>query len=157
MSVGMTLLKDAQDWRAYREAFLDNHKLPEDGVVWGHGPKAFPCLVASCLLPALNTNVAQILSCYVFPEDARRLLEAAGQVQQLVGPRQDEFNRQVSAHLLALTNVMVETGIIKEEQFLKRLHGFHAFVDQVTQESHDELKGERKFERELLDRLGPEA
>lgn len=78
----MALLRSPQDWHDYRRHLSQTLNLAFEEVRWGVGPTAFPCLTMSYAVP--NSMPARVVSCYVYPDDARRLL-AASQVPQFLG------------------------------------------------------------------------
>ena len=66
-----TYLRNAPQWEAYKTKFIVDN--PPDGeVVWGNGPRAYPCSVVSTY-----ATPGQILSCYMYDDDARAHLKAS--------------------------------------------------------------------------------
>ncbi len=72
----LSLLESRSDWDAYRRQLCQHVGIDHDATRWGNGPAGFPCLVLSYVVP--NSAPHRIVSCYVYPDDARRLLSAAG-------------------------------------------------------------------------------
>lgn len=184
MSAGWFLLKSLADWDDFRRQRADVWGLDVADVQWGRGPQQYPCLVAAHRLP--NAQPAKVLAAYAYPEDAMRLLQAAGPNAQAIPPAptappgmvavpvgalsasalavqfaqvkemlerisrlnasRKEHDRHSAAKLLTIVKILVDTGIIKEDQFEERFNAALAFVDQ-----HGDDKGAEVAARAKLD------
>lgn len=137
--MGMLLLEDAQQWEAYKAQFAKKNEVELNQMQWGDGPGGFPCIVASIM-----KNPTTVVSCYIFPDDARMLCESAGYFvspadDKSVAPRhdpdppgrvsaeQDDFNRSTVAHLCSIVKFMTRTGIATEK----------TYQDEYTRQLHD--------------------
>jgi hypothetical protein len=67
----LRLVRNPEHWERYKKTcrLSENDPVPE-GTQWGSGPEKYPALVASVFY------VDRVFSCYVYPDDARRLLSA---------------------------------------------------------------------------------
>lgn len=71
-----SVLKSADDWRAYRDRLRAEADLPSAmHIQFGKGPPAYPCLATTTFL---GMGDPRFLSCYVLPEEAAQLIAAAG-------------------------------------------------------------------------------
>lgn len=131
-----SILTGLADWDDHRRDFCVRNNLHGLMLNWGPGPTEFPCMAASLYQGA-------IISCFVYAADAKRLLAAAEAAPAVAaGPTRADFDRSVSAHILALVHFCKETGLVKTEQiYLDKYHEFVSKVDQWTAEDHDRLGG----------------
>lgn len=81
----LILLRCPEEWQQYCLQLCAAAGLDHAATRWGNGPAAYPCLVLSYVVP--GTRPQKIVSCYVYPDDARRLLAADIQ-QQATGQHQ---------------------------------------------------------------------
>jgi hypothetical protein len=120
--MGLQLLGDPDEWTRYKTAFAAENGMDPNQMQWGDGPGGYPCIVASVM-----KNETTVLSCYIFPEEARLLCETAGfivadphmveKVGGAIGPDQEEFNRSAAAHLGALISFAIKTGLANEKTY----------------------------------------
>ena len=134
MSTAFSLLNSADDWEKYKTMYAQAAGYHAAQVAWGGGPDRYPCLVASykertgALLAA-----KKVLSCYVYVSDAEKLMESAGtspspaeppidlsEVDEPRSPTQHEYNHGMAAHMGAILQLLIDTGIITPEQYEKR-------------------------------------
>lgn len=145
-SSDLTLLASMADWDDYRQRLCQRLKLDPTVVHWGGGPRSYPCLVAS-IAPAPE----RVVSCYVFVDDARRLLQAAGLAPGVAGPvtppapaqsdvprcvRARDVDLSFIAHILTVVHFMVETGLCKQHQYEET---YQRFLHEVQQLGDDSL------------------
>ena len=108
----------------------------------------------------------KMTSCYIYLDDAVTLIQAAGmQVGQAVPTRDvieisqdtEDFNKHVSAMLMAIVSEMVEVGMMTEERLQEGLMKKLAEVDRYHTENKDAvLKSlEGTGAQEILPRLYP--
>lgn len=162
-----TLLCTVTDWEKHQKDTMLSLGISGLSVLWGKGPKEYPCLVSTCL-PTNAISPLKLLSAYVFVSDARALIAAIDDEQAVkksfIGPRtekitqalpnQDNFNRWVSAYLLALVRELREIGAIKAELFENSLAESLQLIDEVTTEKKDAImKGLDKIDKSIIDRL----
>lgn len=126
----MHLLRNNDDWHSYKEQTKRGREelVPEDA--FGHGPKEFPCLVATYYNELLPMKIA---ICYAYQQDAADLLNCCDSGKSLpaaapMDPR--ETFRSMSAHILTITHFLVETGICKAPQYEAQYIAMLARVDQ---------------------------
>ncbi len=158
--MGWQLLKQAQDWDAYRAQFTIANKLERNLVVWGAGPTSYPCMV-----DGFAPSPTKVVTAYIYPQDAAILLNAyqmmqgQGQAQQamgvLGGPQQARqampdgserttefqwraFSASTAAHILTVVEYLVETGIAKRDDYESRYNAQLAQVDQWSTEDRNE-------------------
>ncbi len=153
----LVLLRCPDDWVQYRRALCHESNIDFDGTRWGHGPQLYPCLALSYVVP--NSRPQRVATCYVYPDDARRLLMASGPMQGMVaipvgavaaGPHAtvlkpasgpDEATadtlRSLSAHVMALVSELVAIRATTEERYEKEYTRFLALADQVVSERAD--------------------
>ena len=140
---GWVLIQSDDDWEMYQQGVATQLGKPVSKLNWGPPPAVTPCLVAS-----VSPDGLSILSSYVFPADARRLLTAfnegvhtqpdadrpATPDDDVVSGVQAEHNKAMAAHVLTLVQLMVDTGIVKsKEDYEKRFSAMLAHVDQEAQ------------------------
>lgn len=146
MATNWTLLNNADDWDHYRKALAAGVGVEVNAVGWGNGPQHYPCLAASYPLRDANTGVMKMIGCYSYVSDAIRLLEAANvsvgkPSKEDVEPedppltrdevkRLKDHYRSTSANILALVKLMVDTKIVRQEQYEERYVAALAEVDQ---------------------------
>jgi hypothetical protein len=140
------------NWDQYRHEMVSHlaegkHGLTHAGAVsFPNEPTAFPCLVASMLTPedptrANNFCHYRINCCYVYPQDAQRLIDAQAQLDHsIVADEPDSYatlgsletipeyiedhNKgdyvptQTGALLLALVNELEAIGALKRDKLL---------------------------------------
>ena len=170
------LIQNETDWDKYRFSTAQIYNTTSSQVEWGSGPKQFPCLAAS--YPA---SPAKIVTCYVYMDDAKRLLfseaslagppvdrgesdvseedavamRATHLMSEMLKEKQldrDDFERHVSSMLLSIVKILVDTSIIKEGQFEKMLVNYQRLVDEWVTENRSKVSGGDKI---ILDRLYP--
>ena len=170
------LIENETDWDNYRFSAAQTYNTTSSQVEWGSGPRQFPCLAAS--YPA---SPSKIVTCYVYMDDAKRLLFSESSLAGPPVPRgksdesdedalatrathlasemlkektidRDDFERHVSAMLLSVTKILVDTSIIKEEQFEKMLVTYQRLVDEWVTENRDAAS---EGEKQILGRLYP--
>jgi len=149
-----TLIATPADWDAYRRRKADEAGVRWEAVVWGSGPVEYPALVATLIPRPIETG-SRFLSAYVYPADARTLLAAAQAPvapPNATNPTQAQFNRWVSAQLLAITYFLTETGICTrgryEDQLLQALETVDARL------KGDAAEHLSQSQRDGLDMLG---
>ena len=143
MTGGWTLLRNRDEFRSYQERVVRDNNMFATHIRWGDEPPVYPCLVASRLI-----GPTQVVACYCLPADARELLaalpgsvpaalpvpsHAAVAAPAAVSPSLTErqnFDRQISALLLAIVHTMCETRLTSEERFDRDYSHFLALVDQ---------------------------
>lgn len=153
------IVQNPQDWQEFQLQFLQ--QLTRSSIPLGPGflcqPGSFPCMVDAFVTPG-----QPVTCCFVYPPDAARLLLAAGlnsktavaadsilgPPQQAVSPsqpdtpeisEQDAFNRHVSAMLLTVVDLLVQTAIVKPLDFERRLNEGQRVVDEVMTAKKDNL------------------
>lgn len=123
MSNGLTILHSLLEWEDYKSKYAAANGWSPGQVDWGPGPGQFPCLVGSA-----SGGDMRVISCYIYVEDAVRLLSAAGVIEG--GDEQEEITieqqimRLDLSKLLALVAAMLVTMdgfITKKEDFEKKL------------------------------------
>lgn len=148
-----TLLRSSLDWEKHCQEVAKSTGATGTLVNWGRGPQSYPCLVASYAASPLK-----IVSAYVYQADAVSLLQAADQHEQHArvasselpaaasnddqvppGSRQADYNKSVSAHLLAIIHFLTETRICKREQYDAKYTEALACVDEWSAEDRDRL------------------
>lgn len=136
------VLRSAAEWDAYKVTMAAALGLSPQTVTWGGGPQQYPCLVAS--LPISGAPI-KILSCYVYAADALRLLQSAG-LQALpvsalpaaaapagiTATNLVECCHSLIAHVLAIIDLDIRTGLYTEETYEENYTKFLAGVDQVA-------------------------
>jgi len=161
-----TILKNITDWTQYQGTAARQLHLVGVQIEWGKGPKEFPCLVTTyCPDPAPGKQPT-LISAYVYQSDAEALLKAAGVTTAppsteraalppgVVDAKQAQFNRWVSAHLLALVQQLVD----RKEVFSRK--DYEESLDEgLDAVRHWGNAAARKIlsedQRTLLDRLEP--
>lgn len=154
----LTLLRNENDWLAYRAQKTREFKLEGSLVDWGGGPAEYPCLV--CSYPA---SPSRVVSAYFFEANARELLDAVKEAGSAAAPaasgpsfaeQQDDFNKWVTAHLLAVVHYLVETGICTRDKFEQRLNEALSLVDEASAAQRDaRLAGFTPAARDVVERL----
>ncbi len=138
-----TRLAGPQDWAEYKQKKPVELGMDPAAVKWGADPAAFPCLVASTLTRMnMRPDGFKIVSCFVLPADAERLLgreggAGAGVVgvpapAPGVGCDYTEFCRYVTANLLTIVAELESVKITNEARYEQRFNSFLADVDQAT-------------------------
>jgi hypothetical protein len=132
-------LRTFSDWTDYQLRF--NKTLGDDTALrprWGAGPQTYPCLVAAMVdhSPRVDGPDNGFVRCaFVYPADAQALLaltvppaqqqavrgDPLRQQAAPAGPTQFQFNRWITAEVMAIIHFLVATGICKEEQFEAQL------------------------------------
>lgn len=138
-----TLLKDRNDWNRHCTEVTAAHDMTAAQVAWGSGPVEYPCLAATLVTPPVPGGLSKLVTAYVYKADAATLLNAAGvtaETPAINNPSQSQFNRWVSAQLLAMLYFMIETRICKQEQFEDKLLEMLENVDAWKREKTDELR-----------------
>lgn len=179
---GLSMLQNETDWDDYRRSASLEYSVSSAQVEWGSGPKQFPCLIAS-----YPVSPTKMVSCYIYLDDARRLLfcdaslagppadtdeddaielppdqigdevavRAASLLSQLLVEKKvnrDDYERHVSAMLLTVVNLLVDTGIVKEDIFEQRLSNYQRLVDEWVTEARDDIGD---VDKKILNRLYP--
>lgn len=136
---GWTLINDIGCWDLYQKQVADSLDQDADQIEWGPPPAVVPCLVASIIV-----RENKVFSSYVFPRDARTLMDVVRQSEpkpmsmtESVPSVQAEHNKSMVAHVLATAKILVDTGIITEEQYMARHNAMLAYVDQAAAEVRD--------------------
>lgn len=150
----MTLILNLAEWDAYCRDIAVKLNRVGCQINFGKGPLDFPCLVCS-YQPANEPN--RFISCYVYVGDAERLMTAAGRTMsgetvtpkavvgskaivvpagaaQAAVPSQDEYNRFMSASLLAVVDLLKGVGICSNEKYEETLATALKRVDHFTGE-----------------------
>lgn len=126
-----TLLNSA-NWLQYQDEageFLSNSKVA-DRIAFPVGPKSYPCLVATTYSSAEANEDSQFTRyrancCFVYLNDAQRLLQAAASVNESVIVEDEDENEFVSSWQNAVTGVsnpgdaeltVLVLGMLKELQ-----------------------------------------
>lgn len=144
----MDLLRNATDWQNYCASLCARENLTGMPVVWGRGPQAYPCLVASMRLSEMPPK---FLSCYVYESDARKLLGDMQGAGAVVGAERKDADyapgrdpadsfRVLAAHALAAAHYLIETGICKRAQYEETFQRFLALVDRASADDHNHLR-----------------
>lgn len=156
------VLTNAGDWQQYRTNIVTS-------VLGGEGPDLFeldsvmnfpaapqhyPCLVASLIVMLegveYDSGKYQVNCCYVYPEDAQKLLEVATPKKKAAkkpkvfadaatsaGEVDSQHGLQLSAVLLALIVELESLGAIKPKRLLSEVKKLHKSLD--GREVHDFL------------------
>lgn len=144
--MSFVLLKSKADWEKHCEEIVVQLAVCGDTIDWGQGPKQYPCLITQ-----YRVNALKVLSAYVYPDDAVRLLKAvpeklvaaskstarktkAKTVVSDVTPDIETNSREQSAHLLTCVEFLIRTGICTEAQYEERYRRMLAHVDQIVSE-----------------------
>ena len=117
---GMTLICNPSDWESYTQRIAQDSDLNASTVAWGSGPRQYPCLVAS-IIP----SPMKVVSCYVYMDDVKPLLEAAGfSTAQRQGPPavahsglDVAYKKHVAAMLRAIVEELVEVKVTNQERY----------------------------------------
>jgi hypothetical protein len=142
---GWTLIESQDDWEIYRQGVASHLGMPISKLKWGPPPAVVQCLAAS-----VSPDGASVLSSYVFPADASRLLQSCQVPQEEepkpetslgngVSPAQADHNKAMAAHVLAVVQLLVDTGIVDKEKYEKRFTAQLAHVDQEAAAALTEL------------------
>jgi hypothetical protein len=75
MSQQLVVLRGPNDWEQYKQKAQAAFQMQSAQINWGSGPERYPCLVACA-----PRDAYQLMSCYVYLDDALRLLKASGGV-----------------------------------------------------------------------------
>lgn len=167
---GFELLHTEQDWTAFKQRIALSRSWDASAVTWGRGPQEYPCLIAVKV-----TSQTDVTTAYVYLAHAIHLAQAAGLVVSSpgnvpgkpvrIGPQseicdeatldkaQDEFNVSVSAHVLSLVRLLVDTGIVTEGKYEEIQSAMLAKVDQWKKAATDAAA--TKVERSTLGQLFP--
>jgi len=131
----MTLLRNPGEWATYKQQLDEAHGHRLGSVAWGIGPRQYPCLVAT----KIQEELRQATSCYVYLQDAAELAAAGGfnmipmdspMPQVSAGlPENTEFNKHISAMLMAIVDELVEVKVTTPERFEQVLTRHLANVD----------------------------
>lgn len=155
---GLALIRNPSEWTVYTRSMAQQAGVPPAMVVWGDGPKQYPCLVASIY----SQPSSRFVTCYVYPAEARKLVEAAGPrhaVDAASPPPaasvvSSEFHKSVAAHLLAIYHELESLNITNKERYEQLYVKYLAMVDQChaarCQEANAKLSEGQKF---ILGRL----
>lgn len=133
MSAAWTLVKNEPELVKYRQAFEQLPGMPRAfHGRWSPPPARYPVLVSSIPVRCLDDDGSKLLSAYVYPEDATRLLAAAKPAAaKPVGPwpEQNDFNRFVAAHLMTLVSLLERNRLVTQENYERHLTANTAVVD----------------------------
>lgn len=172
-----TVLKSIKCWERYQNETAQSLGVAGLPVAWGTGPKEYPALVCTYMPPIQSGQPPKLVSAYVFRGDAETLLKACGvetgaavpvarpvppmpqvTVRHPDQPQQGDFNRWVTAYLLAMTRELREVGALKATPFEQSLLESLSLVDEVATEKKDEIMAKLdKIDKAILDRLGPQG
>lgn len=150
-----TLLRSPADWETYRQTVAQDNNAVGTPIVWGHGPRDYPCLVITYVPPRQPNELPKMISAYTYYTDIEPLLAAlseAGRLTMPAGvaapapelqaadmqqrrPTQDSFNRWVAALLLTHAHYLVNTGICRQEQYEDKLTEFLGLVKTQADQS----------------------
>jgi hypothetical protein len=133
------LIRSAADWRSYLQQYAAEHGI---ATVNGRAPQQYPCLVDS--IP----NGEALASCYVYPQQAEALLEAAQAqpspaaapadlettVARLVHNILSQSIRGIAANLRTIVEELVEVKVTSHERYEKLLAKHLADIDQYVAE-----------------------
>lgn len=122
MSSGLLLIKDPADWERFKLRLMAEHGIDKSNLAWGERstPSKYPCLSSGVIVESA------IVCVFVYPDDARRLLDATDSgneiEQQLEGFMPDAlqdgaWNRHMVALFLAMLHEMISVGLTKEDRF----------------------------------------
>ena len=167
-----TVLKSIKCWERYQNETAQSLGVAGLPVAWGTGPKEYPALISTYMPPVQAGQPPKLVSAYVYESDAAALYAAMGAkvsppvTAKSVGPsaqiltsdipHQGNFNRWVTAYLLALTRELREIKALKPALFEQSLMESLQLVDEVATEKKDEILASlTKEDRAILDRLGP--
>ena len=151
MGQGFCLLDVEDDWKKYQTIFMKSCGISREVMQWGDKPQEYPCLVASSVV-----EHRRVLSCYVYPGEARKLL-ARSDPQLFNKPTarfipeetiNNDFTQQATALLLTIISLMVDTGIVKQKLFEERLAGFQSSMDQWKAEERDEFLASGRIKKD---------
>lgn len=144
--MGWQLVRNSQDWDAYRAKFAVANNMERNAVVWGAGPTSFPCLV-----DGFAPSPIKVITAYVYPDDAAVLMHAAqpqAQAMQAMPIRKQDadhapddwraFSASTAAHVLSIVEFLTETGICSKEKYEETYNTMLAQVDQWTTEDRNE-------------------
>lgn len=152
MGTAFTLLITQEDWPKYQDMYAQAGGFAANQIGWGPGPVAYPCLVASFTQKgSALLSAKKILSCYVYVSDAQKLIETAHMrsAEPRLGaivPSQAAFNKAVMAHLMAIIETMINSGLAKKEQYETWFAKMLTRVDQMSMEDMEtvvrEIRGD---------------
>jgi hypothetical protein len=165
-----TILRSIKCWEKYQQETAQSMGVQGMPIAWGNGPKEYPALVCTYMPPPQQGQPPKLVSAYVYLSDAEALMLAAGvkvakpvpvqpigpttQVLTSDIPHQGDFNRWVTAYLLALTREMRDVGALKADRFEQSLAQSLQLVDEVATEKKDAILSKlEKQDRDILDRL----
>lgn len=156
----MTLLRNSQEWLMYTHSRADDIGLSPDSVEWGRGPTQYPCLVASTW-----KSDRVFLPCYIYPDAALHLVQAAGYklvpdtpAAEVPGHTSQDFAISVAANLLALYAELEGLSITNRERFQGLYTKYLAMVEQYHAAEKASLKTELSAgQQDLLDHLFPRS
>jgi hypothetical protein len=112
----------------------------------------------------MRRNETSFVSCYVYVEDAQRLLQDSGHCvekavtnsDQVPGHSITDFATSVAANLLAIYSELEELKITNRERFQGLYAKYLAMVEQYHAEKKDEIRqGMSEGQQFLLDQLFP--
>ena len=145
--------------------------LTSGNVSFPKEPDNFPCLVASMLTPVDPTKANafchfRVNCCFVYPGDAKRLLDAQSQLDHsIVFDEPDESTypedyddeggylpTQTGVLLLALVNELEAVGAVKREKLLKEVAVVEEWLINNQEDNMGELSLESVLERMWRDK-----
>lgn len=148
--MSFSLLIQTEDWIAYKNELARRAGVAVDLVQWGSAPQTYPCLAESIRIA--ENGSYRFLTCYVYPEDVRRLLAAAPQRQfgpvsesapapagYLPGRDPADAFRFLTAHVLAIAYWLTETRICSQARYEAQFHRMLSLVDQTSAEDREGL------------------
>ena len=167
-----TLLRTVKCWESYQKETATTLGVLGLPISWGTGPTEYPALVCTYMPPPQAGQPPKLVSAYVFRGDAETLLRACGTepakvpmavpvpaatVRHPDQPQQGDFNRWVTAYLLAMARELREVGALKPAPFEQSLLEALSLVDEVATEKKDAIMAQLdKTDKAILDRLGPQ-
>lgn len=163
-----TTLKTPADWAAYQVDTARSLGLGSEIVSWGRGPLSYPALVCTMLPPRPAGADPVLYSAYVYMADADELYKTAGrkvvEPDKPVSPTQRQFNRWITAMIMALVKNDIKTGLFapkggeeaNKDAFEHMLLEEIELVDEYHSAKKDELRKQlAKYETTVLDTLEP--
>lgn len=136
---GFALIRNESEWQVYTRSCETENDIVPDSANFGSGPRQYPCIAASVLL---ENNFFG--TCYFYLKDAAALVRACGydvigvpapEANEVPGHTSKEFEKHVSAMLMAIVHEMMSVRITHEERFEAVLAEMLAKVDQFHAEN----------------------
>lgn len=145
MGTAFTLLITQDDWSKYQDMYAQAAGFRSNQVGWGDGPAAYPCLVSSFTQKGSTLlGAKKIVSCYVYVSDAQKLIETAHMKSAeprlgAVVPSQASFNKAMMAHIMAIIDTLISTGICKTAQYESWFAKMLTKADQMDMEDMETI------------------